>query len=237
VSTNDTFEALRVSLNKQFLDGPWGRKWQRTLGQLMDEAVNRLVQARVAKLPSFCPEDGLQYIASERQLERAFGESIPDYREVLRTAWTIWAAGGSAQAHISSLGRMGFGSVTVKRRHDFYGVPDDRPYINAFARSVWAQFDIICQKPMPWQLRVWGPPDTWGKGVWGLTAQPQEVEQMKRFLRLFRAGHDTPMYAYFNFGSGQLWGLGTWGVGKWGGTGQSVRILIGEEHWKQRGLV
>lgn len=236
MSVNDTFAALRQTLNKQFLNGPFGRAWQRTLGQLFDESVNRLVQARVARLPSFCPEDALQYIGSERQLERAFGESISDYREVLRTAWTIWATGGSAQVHISSLGRMGFGSVTVKRRRDFFGVPDDNAYIRAFARDVWAQFDVICQKPMPWQIRLWGT-GTWGTGVWGLTAQTSEIEQFKRFLRLFRAGHDTPMYAYFNVGSGQLWGLGVWGAGVWGGVGDTVRLIVGEEHWKQRGLI
>ncbi len=236
MSVNDTFEALRVSLNKQFLNGPWGRAWLSTLGRLMDESVNRLVQARVARLPSFCPEDGLQYIASERQLERAFGESIGDYREILRTAWSIWAMGGSTQAHINSLGRMGFGSVTIKRRHDFYGIPDQIPYVRAFARDVWAQFDTICQKPMPWQIRLWGT-GTWGTGVWGLTAQTSEIDQFKRFLRLFRAGHDTPTYAYFNVGAGQLWGLGVWGTGVWGGTGNTVRLLVGEDHWSQRGLI
>ncbi len=237
MSINETFEALRQSLNKQYLSGRWGRAWQSTLGRLLDESMNRVVQARVARLPSFCPIDGLQYIASERQLERAVGETISDYREVLRTAWSVWAVGGSAQAHVNSLGRMGFGSVVVKRRRDFYGVPDEQPYVRAFARDVWAQFDVICSKPMPWQLRIWALSDTWGSGVWGLTAQTSEIEQMKRFLRLFRAGHDTPTYAYFNFGSGQLWGLGAWGLGVWGGAGNSVRLLVGEDHWTQRGLV
>lgn len=219
------------------MDGPYGRAWQRTLGQLMDESINRVVQARVARLPSFCPEDGLQYLASERQLERAYGESISDYREVLRTAWSIWAAGGSAQSHVNSLGRMGFGAVTVKRRRDFNGVPDTHPYIRAFARDVWAQFDIICEKPMPWQGRFWDSSSTWGSGVWGLSATTAQIDQMKRFLRLFRAGHDTPMYAYFNFGTGQLWGVGSWNSGVWGGVGNIVRVLVGEDHWRQRGLV
>lgn len=236
MSANDTFEALRVSLNKQFLDGPWGRKWQRALGKLMDENINRVVQARVARLPSFCPEDGLQFIASERQLERAYGESLSDYREVLRTAWTVWATAGSAQAHVNSLGRMGFGSVSVRRRHDFFGLPDPHPYVRAFARDVWAQFDVILDKPMPWRERLWGV-GVWGTGVWGLTAKPQEIDQLKRFLRQFRAGHDTPTYAYFNFGTGRLWGVGTWGSGVWGGGGNVLRLLVGEDHWKQRGLV
>ncbi len=236
VSINDTFESLRVATNKQFLNGKWGRAYQSTLGRLMDESLNRVVQARVARLPSFCPEDGLQYIASERQLERAIGETITDYREVLRTAWSIWATAGSAQAHVSSLGRMGFGSVQVKRRHDFNGVPDEHPYVRAFARDVWAQFDVVCQKPMPWQMRYWGA-GVWGAGVWGFSAQVAQVDQMKRFLRLFRAGHDTPTYVYLNFGSGQLWGVGNWGKGLWGGNGVSTRLLVGEDHWLQRGLI
>lgn len=202
----------------------------------MDESINRVVQARVARLPSFCPEDGLQFIASERQLERAFGESLPDYREVLRTAWTVWSIAGSAQAHVRSLGRMGFGSVMVKRRHDFEGVPPDHPYLRAFHRDVWAQFDLVCQKPMPWRERFWGV-GVWGTGVWGITAKPQEVDQMKRFLRLFRAGHDTPMFVYLNFTSGRFWGDGLWGDGTWDpGRGSIVRLLVGEDHWAPRGL-
>lgn len=235
MAVDDTFEALRKTLNKPFLDGPYGRAWQGTLGKLMDESINRLVQARVARLPSFCPVDGLQYIASERQMEQAIGESETNYREILRTSWTIWAKAGTAQSHIDSFARMGFESVVVKRRHDFMGPSDPNPYLNAFARDVWAQFDIIADKPMPWLQRFWGT-GTWGTGVWGVTATIQQLDQMRRLVRNFRAGHDTPMYLYLNFASGRLWGLGVWGTGVWGGSGDVVRVLIGEDHWAQRGL-
>jgi len=236
VAVADTFEALRKILNKPFLNGPNGRAWQGTLGRMMDEAMNRVVQARVARLPSFCPLDGLQYIASERQLERAIGESESAFREVLRTSWTVWAKAGTEGSHQDNLGRMGFGNIIVRRRHDFYGAPDSVPYINAFARDVWAQFDVIASKPLPFELRYWGT-GVWGLGTWGTTATAAQIDQLRRFLRTFRAGHDTPMYVYLNYLSGRMWGIGFWGSGVWGGSGSVVRLLVGEDHWVQRGLI
>jgi hypothetical protein len=57
---------------------------------------------------------------------------------------------------------------------------------------------------------------------------------VRRFARTFRAGHDTPMWLWLNFGSGTMWGVGTWGQGVWGGSGPVTKILAGEPHWRQR---
>ncbi len=233
----DTFSQLRTILNKPFLRNEPGVAWQATLGQLQDESFDRVVQANTQRMPSFASLDGLQYLASERELERAIGESENNYREVLRTAWNIWAIAGTAQSHISALGRMGCGSVTIKRRADFsFIAPDPNIYVTAFARDVWAQFDIILQKPMPWGIRVWGSPPVWGVGLWGSTMTSAQHDQLIRLLRQFRSGHDTPTYLWMHFGSGKLWGIGVWGVGVWGGTGPIQRLLVGEQQWYQRGL-
>lgn len=233
----DTFEAYRVAVNKPFLDDPDGRAWQRTLGRLMDESFSRTYEARVARFPSECPADGLQYIGSERGIERCIGESETSYRYWLKHAWELWRIAGSATVHQINLGRMGCLSVEVRRRRDFSGVPaSPYIYINRFARSVWAQFDVILERPMPWSVRLWGAPPPWGVGLWGSTMTVDQREQVRRLLRTFRSGHDTATYVWMNFGSGKLWGIGPWGLGVWGATGPVSGLIVGELHWAQRNL-
>lgn len=205
----------------------------------MDESFERVYEARLARFPTQSATDGLQYIGGERGVERAIGEAEADYREVLRTAWELWRIAGSADVHKYNLGRMGCLNVEVRRRRDLAGVPDGPcPYVTAFARDVWAQFDVILQRPMPWVLKAWGPTDAWGNGLWGVTATAAQRDQIIRLLRTFRAGHDTPTYVWMYFGSGKIWGLGPWGTGVWtGGSGPLLRLLVGEQHWTQRGLI
>lgn len=239
MAVTDLFEAFRVAANKPFLDDAVGRAWQRTLGRLMDESFARVYEARLARFPTDAPSDGLQYIAAERGVERAIGEAESDYREVLRRAWELWRIAGSQDVHKYNLGRMGCQNVIIVRRREFSGVaPGPTPYVTAFARDVWAQFDVILENPMPWRLRYWDPSDRWGTGVWGTTATSAQLAQVVRLLRTFRAGHDTPTYLWMHFGGGSLWGIGAWGPPRvWGGAGPVQRLVVGEPEWKLRGFI
>ncbi len=234
----DTFAQFRKTLNKGFLNDRAGIAWQTTLGGQMDASFNRIVEAVNSRFPSYCASDGLLFIGAERNLEQGFNESESDYRGILRSAWAVWAQAGTADSHSFNLGRLGFQKVIIKRRRDLSGLPPAGlgPYVDAFTRDVWAQFDIICQKPMPWSATYWGT-GSWGTGSWGTTATPAQLEQVKRFARTFRAAHDTPMWLHLQFGPGQIWGLGAWGTGVWAATPGLISILIGEPHWTQRGLL
>lgn len=238
VSVAETFAQLRLILNKPFLQDSVGRAWQGTLGAGQDRSYDRVSQARLQRMPTKCTSDGLQYLASERELEQAIGEPQDSYREVVRQAWTVWAIVGSAQGDINALNRMNCLNVRIRRRKDFAGVaPYGIPYIDAFARDVWAQFDTILEQPMGWSLRYWGS-GTWGTGVWGTTMTQAQLQQLRRLLRNFRSAHDTPMYVWMHFGGGSLWGLGAWDPARvWGGTGPVQRYVVGEIHWATRGLV
>lgn len=230
----DSFAAFRQVNKKWFGDDPKFKAFQGALGSLYDDCFERWVEAAQARLPSYCAADGLQFIGQERGLERGISESEDGYRGVLRAAWTAWAIAGSAAGHQYHLGRLGFEAVSVRRRREFAGLPPTgTPYLDAFQRDVWAQFDLILGRPMPWRARYWGS-GTWGSRVWGADATPQQVAQVRRFARTFRAGHDTPMWLWLNFGAGQLWGVGAWGSGVWGGSGSVVKMLVGEPHWQQR---
>jgi len=238
---DQSFQAYRVAVNKPFLKDEAGDAWQGTLGALMDESFERVYQAVLARFPEFAPSDGLVYIAAERGVEQAIGESEPDYRMVLRTAWELWRVAGSQHVHQYNLSRMGFLNVVVKRRYDAPAPPPSPwPYVNAFARDVWAQFDVLLQPPLPIEKRYWDTEPGWDVGLWDATATQAQVQQVRRLLRTFRAGHDTPTYLYIWLGAGRLWDTEPgWDVGEWadGDEADLHRVVVGETHWAQRGFV
>jgi hypothetical protein len=116
--------------------------------------------------------------------------------------------------------------------------PYGSPYVQAFARQVWASFDIVIQKPHPWTQKVWGSGWTYGDGtVWGSSATFDEVNRLKRFVKQFKSAHDTCVYIHVQLGNGAIWGTFKWGDGtKYGATGGSTRWIVGEDHWAVRNL-
>lgn len=248
-----TYEELRSGpLNKTMLSGPWGVSWQRAMGSAWDEELRQIEWARRARWPDWAPEDALVYIGVERGLERVWlmgsgsplkREAASEYRGRLRGGWYIWQKSGSQQIHVDAFRWTGLTNVSVHRRKDWC-FPDDAaatsPYVRAFSHAVWAQFDILLDNPLPWSLVRWGDGHVWGGNwTWGSTATLPEIEQLRRLARLFAAGHDTPMYLTANFSGGRVWGGFVWGDGGLWGAGPNpttLRWLVGEAHWKTRGL-
>jgi hypothetical protein len=244
-----TFEEARLELNKPyFQNDPWGEGWQRVLGQAMDRALDRVTQARRARWPGYCPSDGLLYLSKERGLERVrlMGkngqlEAEDDHRIDLIGAWDTWAQAGSAQSHLDAFDKCALKNVFVFRRHEWSTPPPTlNAYLNNFQSNVWAQFDVMVDKPHPWAPVFWGGGQLWG-GVdwtWGSNATYEDIQQLKRQLWRFRSGHETPTWIVVNTTTGRLWGAWNWGDGGiWGGVGEPVRWLVGEPHWRTRGLV
>jgi hypothetical protein len=109
-------------------------------------------------------------------------------------------------------------------------------YVRTFARMVWSQFDVVVDRPHPWSAKLWGA-GFWGGSNWGSSATTDEVNLVKRLLRQFRAGHDTPTYVVVNLTDGALWGSTSWGATTWGASGDTAVWLVGEPHWESRGLL
>lgn len=237
-TTVDTFEQLRTQLlNKPFLSGRYGTAWQRVMGRAYDEALNRITQARRARWPDYCPPDGLYWHSVERGLERVSQESETDHRTRLRAAWRIWNRAGSQAIHEDAFGWQGILNVLLLRRVDAaWPPPVGSLYVRTFARMVWSQFDVVIDKPHPWEARIWGV-GFWGVGNWGISATTSEVSLIRRLLRQFRSAHNTPTYAVVNLTSGALWGTSTWSATAWGASGSTAVWLVGEEHWAPRGLL
>lgn len=247
-----TFEELRsrVLIKPYMVGDPYAEGWQRVMGRAWDEGLDKITQARMARWPDYCPSDGLVYLAKERGLERVLVvgttggqlQSESSFRGDLVSAWTIWDGAGSQDTHVERLSVMGLSATSIHRRVD-WSMPPETPndYLNAFQKNVWAQFDVLISRPHPWRVIKWGENGlVWGgPWTWGSSATPDEVAQLRRQVLRFASGHETPTWAVVNMSSGNVWGAFTWGQAGavWGGSGEVVRWLIGESHWRDRGLV
>lgn len=235
-------------LNKPCFAGPSGQAWQQIMGAAMDGEVDRLYAAVQSRFPNYAPSDALYYIANERGLERVLQIGTSGTLEVeavhrlrLQHVWMIWGTSGSQQQVVDEMGWMGLGSVKVLRRVDFSTPPPvGTPYVRAFAKLVWSQYDVLVNKPMPVAPLIWGSGWLYGQGsTWGSSLLLPEIQQMRRLVREHKSAHDTCTYAYFNFEGVALFGSFRWGDGTVyaSGTGQGVTaIVIGEDHWALRGL-
>lgn len=241
-----TYADLRSRiLIKPFFDGPDGRAWQRVFGQRMDTELARLYEAKRVRYPHYCPTDGLYFLAAERGLERINVAQLVEtelaHRDRLHDAWGIWQRAGSQAAHVESFGWCGLLNVHVYRRHE-WSWPQEAGglYVQTFARSVWSQFDVLINRPHPWQGVHWGDGNNWGDGwTWGSTATVGEINLLRRLVRDRKAAHDTGTYLILNLNNGRVWGDWIWGDGGlWGGSGDPpLAIVIGEDHWTTRGLL
>lgn len=253
MSTFLTYEELRAErLIRTPLNNEPGREWQRALGERMDVEFQRTVWARRARWPEWAPEDGLLYIGRERKLEQVAlmrGDEAPereataDYRLRLRGAWGIWNLAGSHQGHLDAFSWTELENVSIHRRKEWstpYVDAATPEYVKAFQLAVWSQFDVLIERPHPWEGVFWGQ-FNWGGVNWGSTATTEEVDQLRRLLWNFRSAHDTPTWIVVNLNRGaHLWGGFSWADGTTWNTGTgpgAIRWLVGEPHWRTRGLL
>ena len=185
--------------------------------------------------------DALAYLGAERGLERVPSEAESEHRHRLRGAWGIWQLAGSAQGHLDAVGWTGLQNIKLYRRAALANpAPAGSPYVQSFARQVWASFDLVIQKPHPWSQKVWGSGWTYGDGtVWGSTATYDEVNRLKRFVRQFKSAHSTCVYIHVALGQGAMWGTFKYGDGTvYGYSGGGIQHwIVGEAHWASRSLV
>lgn len=241
-------------INRSFLSGKWGTLWQKTLGAAWDAEILRTTWARRSRWPDWAPSDALLYIGAERGgMEQALimgsggqveAESL--WRTRLRQAWSTWQLSGSQQAHTTAFATTGLTNAYVQRRVDldpaaYPPTPAASAYVQAFQRSVWAQFDIFVDKPHPWVPVYWGDGHKWNDPInlwtWGSSATQQEVAHLQRLARRFRSGHDTCTWINVKLQGGPyFWGSWHWGDGSIWGPGVFARWLVGETHWRLRGL-
>lgn len=195
-----------------WLRGEYGSGWLAAHGFIKDGLAEGARQATRARFVSLAPQDALDRIASDRQLERMPPDTVAAWRTRLGQAWELWAYAGTRKGVQEAVERTGYATSVVL--YDALEWPSGPGAVN------WATFWVVLSGHGWTSDGTWGSGGLWGDGgTWGSTATPQEVQRVLRLIRLWK-----PAHAYcagvLVLLSGELWGYpeGLWGdPGTWGG--------------------
>lgn len=203
-----TYREYLLQIVPTWLRGRYGGGLMESLGVMLDAQGEGARQAILARLIDEAPWDALPLAASERQLERHPIDDDASWRYRLVRAWQYWCWAGTRRGLTTALLWTGyFAAISIHSASEWGGLADP-----------WTHYWIVVQGH-PWASDgKWGDPGTWGDGgTWGSTATIEDVERVKRIVRLWQ-----PAEAYcagvILLLSGELWGSGgLWGdPGTWG---------------------
>ena len=107
-----SFVAFRKDQNDP-RHGSEGLAWHTALGGAQDAEMALLRVAALARLPTYCPDDGLDLLGQAYALPRYPSEANAAYRARLAAAFPTWAKAGTVQAIIDQLVAFGIPDVHV----------------------------------------------------------------------------------------------------------------------------
>lgn len=206
-----------------WLSGVYGAGFYLAQGYIKDSFAYAAKEANRAHFPAVNAEDALYAMGIERGgLELMPGEQDAPYRLRIQQAFDNWATSGTKAGLVAMLGlvpQLKGSPVTVKEYWDW---PDGNQ------ANHWAYFWVQIQQPHPWTTDgLWGVTGTWGDkvppyntaGTWGSSASIEQVNLIKRTIRLWEPAHALLRFAILVI-NGELWGSGgNWGdPGNWGGS-------------------
>ena len=132
-----TYSDYQQALAPVWLQGPIGRAWQQTLGEIKDELLQRACEAVAARWASSAPLDALLRLASDHSLSFSVGIDSTTLRDLLVHAWTHWKQAGTAEVILQALHQAGFRNASL-RESSQWKLPH------------WCFFYIVLKPPFPW---------------------------------------------------------------------------------------
>lgn len=134
-----SYRSVTASLMPTSLQGPYGQSFARAHGIVLDYLAQRARNSVMQRLPLSCAADALGAIGTERgidlgqSLERPTAESLADYRERVREAWTLWRFGGCPIGMLVAFAVQGYYPEIVCANGNVYSVAP-----GAFGSGTWA---------------------------------------------------------------------------------------------------
>ncbi|MEP7123140.1 MAG: hypothetical protein ABJE95_19585 [Byssovorax sp.] len=187
---------------------PWlgnarGIAFEGTLGAEQDAELARLKDAaRMSASPFLCPDDALDRMGADFDIERFDGEAngttTSGYRGRLCAAWTTWQKAGSPQAVIDSL--IAYGLLEVAVVQDFEGNYFQGDMYNRFEVRLGPHFGALGFQPLVAPFI----PDAEGTITGGSTATLREIQAIKRQILKWKAAHSYPVRVALQFVFGAL---------------------------------
>jgi hypothetical protein len=178
-----------------FLQKPWGKRWNETMGDQADLQVNAAQQAVSAAFVDTCPNDALAPLGASSDMDRYPADTDASYRARIAARWDTWPMAGTYDGVKGQLQAFGFPSVEI---YDVRAsVPPVSPWppqprcakpswwtslfpgvawppaAGADSALWWSRFWVVLSEPFPavlgWSPRTWGSanPRTGLRYRWG----------------------------------------------------------------------
>lgn len=179
-----------------------GARWMEAHGDGLDAIADMIKAAVLVKFIMRAPEDALDVIGVERGIKRVSGETLEDYRNRLKSAWSYWEWGGTKKGVQEVLNTFGYYVEII----ELYTIDPTR----------WSDFAITVAPIEGVRTRVWGDEGKWADGGWwgqGWKPTPSEIEALANVVGQMKAAHTRfARLEWFSQPTYNKWGDG----GKWG---------------------
>lgn len=179
-----TFEQyLRDVLAPAHLRGPWSQKWFTAFGAFAELMWTGYQRAVDVGFPSTAPDDALDEVGVNVNIERLVDEPVGNYRNRMLRPFETWGASGRV-------------ANNIQPQLEAYGLRNVRVYDLAAGwdpgdSNTWSfnRFWIVAEPPETWTL-VAGD-------VVGMTAT--DVQNIRRLIHKWRSKHSAPVSLYLIF--------------------------------------
>ena len=194
----------------------------RALGGAVADSLALHREATEARFARTAPEDALPFVGDNRQLERAPGETVADYRLRLPRAFEIHGDRTVDDGYRHALEPLGIAPADVY----VYGETEVGEHPDWYSEV----FVFVDSTSGPWTLGVWdGVDDVWDDGgLWDLDGlDVAGIAYIRRTIRRYKWAGAYPV-RLFAWLSGGLWTPGdAWTPATWHTLGRAIPILLG----------
>lgn len=194
-----TYEVLlRDILAPAFMRGTWSSRWLGSIGAYAELIWQGASQAANVGYPSLAPNDALDLVGRNLNIERLIDEADGPYRDRLRTPFTTWEESGRAVGIVNQLETFGINDVEV------YDIAAGWDPGDGNTSAAWRFWVVITGQP-GWSLLEAAEDviasDDIVAGVDGMTQT--DYRNLRRIVHKWRAAHAAPIDFYIIF-SGTL---------------------------------
>ena len=201
------YRDYQPALHPTALAGPYGTAWGASQGTMKDRVVTLAADAVDTGLVLRAPDDALPLLGADVALEQYPTEEADEYRARILAAWDVWPWAGTRTALELVIVQLGYENARLSTAHEL-------------GRSPWAQWwAFLTLGGDAITLRAWDAGESWGTGVWGSTADRDDVRRTRRALRRFSNARDRGWVVLLQsdpgvWGAPSVWdaGTGTWGA-------------------------
>lgn len=129
----------QLALSPPWLLGTYGEAWMLVMGLLKEAHIEASREAVVQRFVTYCAADGLDEHGQERQIPRAPGETVEQYRARLMLAWEAWQRAGTPAGILLQLTPAGVTNASIV----------EHASIDPSISSSWAVWHMVVEMPHP----------------------------------------------------------------------------------------